>query len=135
MPLVGCSKNRIGTYMYKSNEYEYMQSFCIHSFSMRGKRLSSEIVKLIYSRRDQGMSERNIAEDLSISKKAVHLALHRRAGGYQQQLPKLGRPKVTTPSTDRAIAVAIKRRRFSSYRELGHLFNVSKDTIRRSITL
>ena len=62
--------------MYKSNEYEYMQSFCIHSFSMRGKRLSSEIVKFIYSRRDQGMSERNIAEDLSISKKAVHLAVH-----------------------------------------------------------
>ena len=60
---------------------------------MRGKRLSDELVLLIYIKSKMGFSQRAVAKDLNISQKAVWGALKRQVkGSLPQAKNKLGRP-------------------------------------------
>ena len=52
---------------------------------MRGKRLSVEIVKVIYFKKDNDLSESQICKDLLTSKTAVHNALKRRENNSMSQ--------------------------------------------------
>jgi AraC-like DNA-binding protein len=99
---------------------------------MRGKRLSDDIVRVIYKMRDDGMPLRQIATDVGLSLKAVHNALQRRVGdsNYQQKVS-LGRPRITTHKTDLHIRVTIKRNRFKSCRTLASQMGLSKNTVCR----
>ena len=99
---------------------------------MLGKRLSDELVKLVYLKSEAGLSQREVAKELHISQKAVWGVLKRQIKGTTCQTEKkLGRPRITTARIDKTIATAVKRNRFSSYSALSHQFKVSRDTIRR----
>lgn len=103
-----------------------------YSVTMRGKRLSDDVVKAIYTHHDTGKSQRQIARELCISLCAVQGALSRRFGHTLQQKDiNLGRRRCTSPSTDAAIRLYIKRHRFDSNSLIASAFNVSRDTIRR----
>jgi transposase len=106
--------------------------FFLKQNTMRGKRLSDDLVRVIYRKHDDGLSLRKIAEDLSISVHAAHSALHRRVPhSMQQQKKELGRPRVTTSETDRHIRLSMKRERFRSTTSLAREFGVSRWTINR----
>lgn len=95
-------------------------------------RLPSELARLIYKKHDEGKSQRCIAAELLISKKAVHGVLNRRDGATLRQVEvPLGRRRCTSTRTDRAILLAVKRDRFSTNAAIASNFNVSRDTIRR----
>jgi hypothetical protein len=102
---------------------------------MRGKRLSDDMVKAIYTHHDSGKSQRQIAKDLWITLCAVQGALYRRSGHtLKQKKIKLGRGRCTSSATDAAIHLYIKRHRFDSNSSIATAFKVSRDTIwRRSI--
>jgi len=98
----------------------------------KGKRLSSELVKIIYNRVDEGWSQRAVAKSLLISQKAVHNAICRRNTITGTEIrKKLGRYRKTSFKTDRTIKIAIKRNRFQSFKSIGRQYSLSKDTIRR----
>jgi transposase len=99
---------------------------------MRGKSLSADLVKVIFIKHDNGLSQRAIAKDLDISRKAVQGALRRRVpNSLQQRLSKRGPQRCTSTATDTAIIVSLKRNRFDSYASIASSFRVSRDTIRR----
>ena len=97
---------------------------------MRGKRLSDELVKVIYLKCDEGWTQAQIAKHLSVSRIAVQGAVQRRKEGWFIQGKKsLGRRKITKKATNRAIINAVKINRFACFKEFGKQFNVSTDTI------
>ena len=72
--------------------------FIFHHYlmTMRGKRLSDDTVKAIYTHFDKKKSQRQIAKDLCISLCAVQGALRRRFGDtLEQNNIKLGRRRCT----------------------------------------
>ena len=87
---------------------------------MRGKRLSDELVKEIYLKCDEGWTKAQIAKYLYVSRKAVQGAIQRgKEGLFIQGKKSLGRRKITTKATDRAIINAVKRNRFACFKEFG----------------
>jgi hypothetical protein len=99
---------------------------------MRGKRLSDDLVHVLCKKHDEGHSTWSIAKELDVLQKAVRLALKRPVLNTHNQLKvDLGRPRCTSTTTDRAIVVALRRRRFFPYHEISSPFGVSRYTVRR----
>lgn len=98
---------------------------------MKRVHIGQHLHKLIIKKRKLGMSERQIASDLIISKSSVnrHIKLMRENRGIIPS--QRGRKKKTTAVTDRSILLSTKRQRFSTNSDLGAQFNVSRETIRR----
>lgn len=99
---------------------------------MRGKRVSDDLVRVIYDMKDKGTSDCAIARALLISRFAVQAALRRRVGASDQQrhVP-LGRPRCTTQADDRAIVLGLKRNRFATQSSIAAIYQVSRQTVRR----
>ena len=97
-----------------------------------GKVVSDGVAKVVYNLHGRGESLSSIAKIIEISRSTVQRILKRRIPNTeQQQTRQTGRPRVTSPRTDRAILVGLKHHRFSTYRQLATQFNVSHGTIRR----
>ena len=93
---------------------------------MRGKKLSQDLVEIIFKKRRAGSTIKAISKDLNRSYSTIRSILNR-----ADKQKTLGRPKKTTSSVDRRIILAMKRHRFSSNQSIADSFNVSRDTIRR----
>jgi DNA invertase Pin-like site-specific DNA recombinase len=92
--------------------------------------LAAEIIR---KRRLEGHSIRKIAVDLNLARATVswHILEQRKEQPYTAK--PAHRPRITTPKTDRTIALAAKRDRFSSNLELATQFHISVYTIRRRL--
>ena len=93
--------------------------------------ISEHLHRLILSNREKGKSLRSIASDLNISLTTVHRHVNKHRINKRDVHPYRGRPRKTTPNTDRAIVVHVKRNRFAPFAATGNIFNVSGKTVNR----
>lgn len=99
------------------------------------KRVSDDLAKAFYAARDQGLSLSTLSANFKISLATVKRLNRRRIGLSQIQLKQQdGRPRATNARTDRAIHLALKRRRFQPFAKTAREFQVSINTIRRRAT-
>ena len=83
---------------------------------MRGKQLSDDIVLLIYKQKDNGLSYRQISENLQVSVRAIYNAIKRRGANTNiQDKKKKGRPRISSKKMDAYIKLVIKRNRFAFF--------------------
>ena len=100
---------------------------------MKKVRIDQHLHALIIKKRNLGMSQRKIAEDLNISKSAVDRHIKLARPFHQKNCLQRGGQRKTNRATDRRIVLTSKRDRFTTNSLIASQFNVSRDTIRRRL--
>ena len=100
---------------------------------MKKVQIDQHLHALIIKKRNLGMSQRKIAEDLNISKSAVDRHIKLARPFHRKNFLQRGRQRKTNRATDRKIVLTSKRDRFSTNSLIASQFNVSRETIRRRL--
>ena len=90
----------------------------ISEIRLRGKKLSQDLVKVIFKKRSGGSTIKAISKDLDWSYSTIRSILNRR-----DKQKTLGRPKKTTSSVDRSLILTWKSHRLASYQSIADSFN------------